>query len=153
MEVTIQVTLGIFIFYKCEISSNGSHCTFLAFLICARAANRVWWKKSLLYYFSATDMENHLIFLLGQDILAFCWDLQTLCVCLDSQEGESMSRCSKHPGTPAPVFYNLPQKYARLVGGVNGMPFAPASKFSCRWGIKMEMVNLHFNFEPLSHRH
>lgn len=74
--------------HKWEISNHGSQCLFLAFLIHARAAKWVWRKKSLLDSFSAADMENHLIFA-GARHPIFCVDLQTLCVCLDSQVSEA----------------------------------------------------------------
>jgi hypothetical protein len=58
MSLVIQVTLGIFMFYKCEISSKGDIAHF-TFLVHIRAAKYIWRKKSLLYSFSATDRENH----------------------------------------------------------------------------------------------
>lgn len=112
-------------------------------ILYTRAVKWASWKKSLLLVFCYRYRKSLDIFL-GQDILFFCLDLQTLCVCLDSQLGEAM-RCDPHnPSTPAQALYSSPKKYARLLSGANGMPCASTSKFSCRWGIKMEIGELKF---------
>lgn len=98
MSVVIQVTLVIFMFYECRISSNGWHWTLPPFLISSRATKWVWRKKSPVPSFSYTERKI-IRFLLGQDILAFCLDLWTPCVWLDFQVGQAREFCL---GIPAP---------------------------------------------------
>ena len=51
----------------------------------------------------------------GAGQAVFCLELQTLCVCLDSQVGEAVKDCPNHPGTWAQALYNLPRKICKTL--------------------------------------
>ena len=97
MVVALQVTVEIFMFYKCGISSNGSQCTFLAFLIHPELQSESGGRNPCCIH-CLLQIWKIIRFLLGLDALSFCLDLQTLRVCLDSQAGE-VRRCPHR--TPA----------------------------------------------------
>lgn len=76
MVVVPQVTLEKFRFYKCEMSSIGSQSTFPAFLITPALQSEAAGKNPCCILLLPPTGKSTW-FVLGQEILSFCLDLQT----------------------------------------------------------------------------
>lgn len=117
--VALWVTLGIFMFPKCEISSTGSLCTFLAFLLLYQSCQVDLVEEVSTAFVFCYGYGKNTRLSVGQDLLSFWLDLQTFRVWRAPRVGEVMSRCPPDPHTPAQALHNSPGKYAGLLSGAN----------------------------------